>query len=107
MASTMNNGARQRPLARDIGRVLAVTAAVLLVPLAANRIGGGAGWSLFDFVLMGTLVAGTGLGFVLASRTLKTRRARMIAGAVLFLALALVWAELAVGIVGTFPFSGD
>jgi hypothetical protein len=68
---------------------------ILLLPLVAN-----APWTLFDFVLMGALLGGVGLGLELAAR--KGNVAYRI-GAALALAAAflLVWINGAVGIIGS------
>ena len=56
-SNTKSNG---RPLARDIGMVLLGTALILLFPLVAMQLTTQVNWSLFDFVLMGALIATTG-----------------------------------------------
>jgi hypothetical protein len=88
-----------RPLSRDILRVLSGTAALLLVPLAAMRFTREVTWDLADFLAAGLLLAGTGLAWVFLSRHVRTPRRRTLLGAGLALGLLLVWAELAVGIV--------
>ena len=102
-SNTKSNG---RPLARDIGMVLLGTALILLVPLVAMQLTTQVNWSLFDFVLMGALIATTGLMFVLVSRNVPNSAYRMLAGLALALALLLIWAELAVGVFGS-PFAGS
>jgi type II secretory pathway component PulM len=63
-------------------------------------------WSIADFLVMGVLLIGAGLTLEFFFRKVKKRNQRiLIAGAVLLLFL-LVWAELAVGIVGT-PLAGS
>lgn len=76
---------------KDIASVLVVTIAILTVPLKAD-------WKLFDFVVMGTLLAGTGLLMVLASRKIKSTNRRVIVIVALLAALICIWAELAVGV---------
>lgn len=87
-------------------RVALVMAAVLMIPLVAMQFTGEVDWSLSDFVVAGILLFGTGMGFVLlVSKVIDPvyRAAAIVALAVLFL---LVWAELAVGIIGS-PFAGS
>jgi hypothetical protein len=90
---------------RLISIVLTV-ALLLLIPLIGMQFSDEVDWSGSDFVIMGTLLLGTGLLFELIMRNVKTTQNRIILGIVLFAALFLVWAELAVGIFGT-PFAGS
>lgn len=85
---------------RLIGIVLAV-AFILLIPLI-----GKAPWTLFDFVVMGVLLLGTGLMCEFVMRKVKKIEHRiLLCGTALFVCF-LIWAELAVGIFGT-PFAGS
>ena len=59
-------------------------------------------WTLFDFVIAGILLIGTGLICEFTLRKIKYRIAIIIA---IFVVLLLIWIELAVGIFGT-PFAG-
>jgi hypothetical protein len=99
------DGNTRQALAKSVSLVVLATALLLLVPLAAMQFTAEVAWSLLDFVVAGTLLAGTGLAFVMAMRKLSTTRARAVAGIALAAALVLVWMELAVGIFGT-PFAG-
>jgi hypothetical protein len=93
-------------LARDLGRVLLGTGAILLVPLVAMRFTGEVNWSPLDFIVAGLLLAGIGSLFVLLTRKLRTAPQRRAIGGGLLLTLVLVWAELAVGIFGS-PIAGS
>lgn len=96
----------KRPWTRDAASVLLGTASILLIPLAAMRLGFGLDWSAFDFALMGSLIATTGTMFVVVARTVKNSARRMLVGVALALALLLLWAELAVGVFGS-PIAGS
>jgi hypothetical protein len=63
-------------------------------------------WTLFDFVVMGILLLGTGLLCELVMRKVNKPKHRIAICAVLLAALFIIWAELAVGIFGT-PFAGN
>lgn len=78
--------------------ILGVTAGILLIPLIAMQLTNDVRWTGFDFAVAAALLTGAGLLFELALRKLHTKPARIKAGAVLGLALLLVWAELAVGL---------
>jgi hypothetical protein len=90
---------------RFIGILLTV-AFILLIPLTAMQFTSEVDWSLFDFVIMGGLLLGTGILCELVLRNVKSMKSRIIVIAVLLVALFLIWAELAVGIFGT-PFAGS
>jgi hypothetical protein len=63
-------------------------------------------WTLFDFVVAGALLLGTGLICELVIRKVKIRKFRIAICMVLLILLFLIWAELAVGIFGT-PLGGN
>jgi len=63
------------------------------------------GWSGFDFAVAGGLLLGATGIYLLLSRLVKSRRQRVVLGIALATALALLWAELAVGVFGT-PLAG-
>lgn len=96
----------QQSVTRKIGIVVLVTAAILLVPFIAMQFTAEVNWTAFDFVVAGVLLAGTGLAYVLSTMKMSSSRSRLAIGAALAVALLLVWAELAVGIIGT-PFAGS
>ena len=79
---------------------------ILLLPLIAMQFTDEVNWTLFDFVIAGILLIGTGLMCEIAMRKIKKVRNRIIICVILIVTLLLVWAELAVGIFGL-PFSGN
>lgn len=85
-------------------RILAVTAAVLLIPLVAVQFSDEVDWDLADFVVIGVLLIGIGLTYELVARKMRSTRQRAVLGVVLLGTLLLIWAELAVGVFGT-PFA--
>ncbi len=74
---------------------------VLSVPLLAMQFTDEVVWDLFDFFFAGSLLLGSSLVYVLATRHVRSRRNRVIIGALVAAVLVLVWAELAVGVFGT------
>ncbi|MBK6265271.1 hypothetical protein JKA74_09485 [Marivirga sp. S37H4] len=88
---------------RLMGIVLAVVL-ILSIPLIAMQFTDEVDWKLFDFVIMGFLLFGTGLLCELVIRKVKHTDYRLGIIAVILIALFLIWAELAVGIFGT-PFA--
>jgi hypothetical protein len=91
----------ERTLYQSMMRVLLVTALLLSVPLAAKLLTAEMGWSLFDFVLMGALIAGTGLAYELSTRNSSSISYRAAVGIALLGAFLLVWLNLAVGLIGS------
>ncbi len=79
---------------------------LLLLPLIAMQFTNQVNWSLFDFLVMGILLLGTGLTIDLILRTVKKKTHRIILGMFVLFLFFLIWIELAVGIFNT-PFAGS
>lgn len=90
---------------RLTGIILAVFV-LLSLPLIAMQFSNEVDWDLRDFVIMGTLMLGTGLLCELVMRKVKKPEHRILVCGVVLLAFFLIWAELAVGIFGS-PFAGS
>jgi len=90
---------------RLIGIVLVVMI-MLSVPLVAMKFTNEVKWSGFDFVIAGVLLLGTGLLCEFVLRKVKRWEYRIALCAAILFALFIVWAELAVGLIGT-PFAGS
>lgn len=86
--------------------ILLSAAGLLLIPLIAMQFTAEVNWSLFDFIVMGTLLLITGLGIELVLRKVKTVKNRVLLLLAVLALFLLVWAELAVGVFGT-PFAGS
>ena len=80
--------------------------ALLLVPFVGSQFSQEVHWSGFDYIIAAILLGGTSflLDFVLTKA--KNKQSRWAWGILVLLALALVWAELAVGVFGT-PLAGS
>jgi hypothetical protein len=81
-------------------RPVIATAILLMLPLIAMQVTDEVAWGPEDFLVAGVLLAGTGLLFELIISRAATTAYRFAAGLGLGSALFLVWANLAVGIVG-------
>ena len=90
---------------RLLGIVVGV-ALLLLVPLIGMRVSDGFKWSWFDFTIAGILLLGTGLACEIVLRKVKRLEYRLAICAAILLALLVVWAEIAVGLIGT-PLAGS
>lgn len=78
--------------------ILGVTGIILLIPLIGMQFSDEINWGLGDFITAGTLLIGTGMIYEYASRNIKNKVNRTILGLMLLAILAIIWAELAVGI---------
>lgn len=86
---------------RHIIRVAMITAFVLLLPLVAMQLSDEVNWTPFDFVIAGILLFSTGLAYELVARRSSRAAYRIAVGVALATALLLVWANLAVGLIGS------
>ena len=90
---------------RLIGIFVAV-AALLFVVYAAMWLAGDMKWSRFDFAIAGVLLLGTCLAIELVLRKVRNTTHRLAICAAIVFVLFVIWAELAVGLIGT-PFAGS
>lgn len=86
--------------------ILLTIAVLLCIPLVAMQFTNEVVWTLSDFIIAGILLVGTGVVIEVVLRKVKDQTAKigMIVGSLVV--MALVWAELAVGIFGT-PVAGS
>ena len=63
-------------------------------------------WSLYDFIIMGSLLISLSIGINFVSNRTKNLKNRYLYIGILVLIFTFIWAELAVGIFGT-PFAGS
>jgi hypothetical protein len=88
-------------LTKSISLVALGTALLLLIPLVANQYTEGEGWSPGDFVFAGILLFSAGLTFVLIARKWNDPMYRLGVAVAAVAGLLLVWANAAVGLVGS------
>jgi hypothetical protein len=86
---------------RNIIGIALATAFLLLIPLVAMQFTDEVVWTLRDFVFAGVLLFGTGLTYELVTRKAVNRAYRLAVGVALATAFLLVWANAAVGIIGS------
>ncbi len=89
-----------------LGIIISVVGVLLLIPLVAMQFTDEVNWDVFDFIIMGIMLLGTGLLLELVLRKVKTLKNRILICGAILLGFFLIWAELAVGIFGT-PFAGS
>lgn len=71
---------------------------ILLIPLIAMQFTNKVNWTLFDFIIAGTLLLGTGIICEIVIRKVNKIQYRIAVCLLMFLVFMLIWAELAVGI---------
>ena len=79
---------------------------LLSIPLIAMQFTDAVTWSPFDFMVMGGLLLAAGFSCELVLRNIKKANLRVILCLGIVAILLLIWAELAVGVLGT-PLAGS
>ena len=100
MAGNLGSGRAQR-WTRSRWAAWAAGAALLLAPLLAMQFTDEVNWGWGDFLFAAALVGSAGLAFEFAARRSGHRAYRAATGVALAAAFVLVWANLAVGIIGS------
>jgi hypothetical protein len=77
-----------------------IVTAVLLIPLVVMQFTHQVKWNVVDFVVMGCLLFGIGLGYEVVARRSEKTTYRIACGVGLVTAFVLFWVNGAVGIVG-------
>lgn len=80
--------------------VIAGTLLILAIPLVAMQFTTEVNWSATDFVVMGLLLVGVGLAFVLITRHASSFVYRLAGLAAIGSTFLLIWVNLAVGLIG-------
>lgn len=78
-----------------------VPAAVLLIPAVAMQFSDEVAWGWGDFVFAWCLMAATGFAYAAVTRPAGNRTYRSAAALALVSAFALIWGNLAVGLIGS------
>lgn len=86
------------PLPQAFARVSMVVAVLLLIPAVAMQLGTDVDWGPGDFVAAAVLLHVAGAGWILAGRIARTPGQRIAIASAVGLVVAVVWAELAVGV---------
>jgi hypothetical protein len=88
-----------------LSSILVGVALILLIPFIAMQFTDEVNWTPLDFIAAGVLLLGTGLAIEIMIRKVKRLQYRIVIGAAILLACFVIWAELAVGLIGT-PLAG-
>jgi hypothetical protein len=92
---------------QSIPAVALVTVVILMVPLVAMQFSDHVNWSVLDFLLMGSLIFGTGVLFVLVMRLSSNIVHKVAMGLAIGATFFMVWVNLAVGLIGAGPNAGN
>ena len=82
-------------------KLLLFVAILLLIPLIAMQFTSEVNWKLFDFLIAGVLLFGTGQIFIFGKRKISNIKYRNLFYIVFLIIFLLIWVELAVGIFDT------
>lgn len=97
----------QRKFYRSILIVALITILILSVPMVAMQFTDEVNWSIPDFIIMGALLFGTGMAYVSVTRFATEILYRVAFGLALGSTLFMIWANLAVGLIGSGPNLGN
>ncbi|MBK8599593.1 MAG: hypothetical protein IPN80_02720 [Flavobacterium sp.] len=86
--------------------VVGIVALLLFIPFLAMQMTTEVNWSLFDFMVMGALLLGTGFMCEFVLRKVTTVKYRILLCLSILTLFLLIWAELAVGVFGS-PIAGS
>lgn len=94
------------PNKRLLGIIIGICA-LLTLPFIGMKLGvEGLKWTAIDFIAAGIMLFGAGSAIEIALRLITKFEYRVAACIVILIGLAIVWAELAVGLIGT-PLAGS
>ena len=88
----------QRTLKQSLLLLLAVTVAVLFIPLVATIMTPDFNWGIEDFLFAGLMIFNAGFIYERGIRNITNNIHRAIAAIFLIVFIALIWVEAAVGI---------
>lgn len=91
----------ERTMSQSLTRVAIVVGVLLMIPLVAMQFTDEVVWTPSDFVIAFVLLFGTGLLYVLGARKGGSTAYRLAVAVALGASLFLVWANMAVGIIGS------
>ncbi len=86
--------------------IYGIATLLLLLPVAGMFVSTEVNWSPMDFVVAGALLYGTALGIDTVQKHVKDKQKAVLYAGAILLVLFIVWAELAVGVLGT-PLAGS
>ncbi len=91
----------QRSLTKYFIALAAVTIGILLIPLIAMQFTHEVDWTFSDFVIFGGMIFGVGTAYALVTRKLNSFYYRIATGSALLSVFLMLWANGAVGLIGS------
>lgn len=98
---------KQRKIYQSILGIVLVTLLLLLIPLVAMQFTDEVVWTASDFIIAGVILFSTGVAYVMITRARGHIVFRAATGFALGITLFMVWANLAVGLIGAGPHAGN
>lgn len=98
---------KQTSIQKGLLTVALGTTLILSIPLIAIQFTTEVDWSIGDFIVMGALLFGIGASYVVATRYIQNLVNRIAIAVALGSTLLLVWANLAVGLIGGGAHAGN
>jgi hypothetical protein len=98
---------KQRKFILSVPGVALITILILLVPFVSMQFTDEVNWSVMDFILMGALLFGTGMLLMLVARLQANIVYRMAMALGIGTTFLMIWANLAVGLIGSGPHAGN
>lgn len=86
---------------KDMAHVMLGTGLLLLIPMTAMQFSDEVTWTIRDFIFAGTLLMGAGFAYKLLSKKMDGLTYKLAAGLAVASSLFLIWANLAVGLIGS------
>ena len=93
----------QKSLSQPVFWVALVTLLILCVPFVAMQFTDEVKWGIADFIIMGILIFGAGFSYVLITRSSSNIIHKAAVALAIGSTLLLIWANLAVGLIGSGP----
>lgn len=91
----------RRSIRRQIWYIALATACILMAPLVAMQFTDEVNWDETDFIVMGALLFGAGLTYVLITRMSDSIAYKAAVGIAVAAGFILIWINLAVGLIGS------
>lgn len=94
-------------ISTSIFYVLLITIILLMIPFLAMQFTPEVNWDLKDFIVMGALIFSMGFSYVLITRHVSNLVHKAAVTVALGSTFLLIWANLAVGLIGSGPNPGN
>jgi hypothetical protein len=92
---------------QTIPGVFVITLLILLIPLVAMQFTDEVDWSVSDFIIMGILIFTMVLAFVLITRQAINLMYKAAIASAIGSTFLMIWANMAVGLIGSGPHAGN